>query len=181
MYAYLLVAVVVLFTLYKYDLKEGFPDKTINEMEYKKGNGSTSSKSDQDINWSAYVLKSSIPTCPSNGGSALQFSGDPDFKNLENCYSKHKPQGGSLKMKDFIKCIYPEFKDSEPAKVPTAPSRSTTAATSDDYGISEFFDDTKDFVKDNLVYVVIGVSIIIAAIIVASMASSSSLPVVQAY
>ena len=183
MYAYLLVAVVVLFTLYKYDLKEGFPDKTINEMEYKKGNGSTSSKSDQGINWSAYVLKSSIPTCPSNGGSALQFSGDPDFKNLENCYSKHKPQGGSLKMKDFIKCIYPEFKDSEPAKVPTTQTKSTTATTSGksaDSGISEFFEDAKDFVKDNLVYVVIGVSIIIAAIIVSSM-SSSSIPVAQAY
>ena len=86
-------------------------------------------------------------------------------------------------MKDFIKCIYPEFKDSKPAKVPTTQTKSTTAATgkSDDSGISEFFEDTKDFVKDNLVYVVIGVSIIIAAIIVASMASSSSLPVVQAY
>jgi len=182
MYAYLLVAVVVLFTLYKYDLKEGFSEKIIKDMDYKKSNGSKSGKSDQSINWSGYVLKSSIPPCPSNGGSALQFSGDPDFKNIENCYSKHKPQGGSLKMKDFIKCIYPEFKDSEPAKVPTTQTKntSTTAAKSDDFGISEFFEDAKDFVKDNLIYVVIGVSIIIAAIIVSSM-SSSSIPVAQAY
>jgi len=183
MYTYLLVAVVILFTLYKYDLKEGLKDVPVDFdgskviLSRKQAN---SSKSDQSINWSGYVLKSSIPACPSNGDNALQFSGDPDFKNIESCYSKHKPQGGALKMKDFIKCVYPEFKDSEPAKVPTASSKSTSAATSDGGGISGFFEDTKDFVKDNLVYVVIGVSIIIAAIIVASMASSS-IPVAQAY
>ena len=128
MYAYLLVAVVVLFTFYKYDLKEGLavevlPNQIIADMALKAGGSSKSPKSDQNINWSGYVLKSSIPPCPSNGGSALQFSGDSDFKNIENCYSKHKPQGGALKMKDFIKCIYPEFKDSAPAKVPTTQTK----------------------------------------------------------
>ena len=186
MYTYLLVAVVVLFALYKYDVKQLLDVQVTDDVKQKiklaklnrlanqKGGGKGNKS---DIDYSKYVLKSSIPPCAANGADALQFSGDANFKSIESCYSKHKPQGGALKMKDFIKCIYPEFNDSQPAKVPTSTTPPATQKKNgedeDSFDLGESFDEIKDFVKDNLIYVVIGVSIIIAAIIISGSSGSS--------
>jgi len=180
MYTYVLVAVVLLFAFYKYDLKETMDvqvtdkDKiTLDKLKKLSEKGGKSKDSKVIGDWSKYVLKSSIPPCPTEGSDALQFSGDPQFKGIEDCYSKNKPQGGALKIKDFVKCVYPAFTDSKPATVPTVQTKKKEEKKDDSFDFKELWEDIKDFVKDNLIYLVIGVSIIIAALIVAGNRTSS--------
>ena len=142
MYAYLLVAVVILFALFKYDIKELLKvqvgDKVSDTMELKgtgsgAGGASGGGAGGTDPDWSKFVLKSSIAACPKSGAGAdaLQFSSDSDFKSIEDCYSKNKPPGADLKWRDFVKCINNKHPTAcpKPGKITVPMSGSTNTNT----------------------------------------------------
>lgn len=197
MYAYLLAAVVILFTFYKYDLKEGNSSITIG-----KGAGAVTlplnptqkckTNSIGKCDYSKYVLKSSIKSCGAQIGSGTAGatqSGDRDFKKISDCYDSHKSvaeaAGKKLNYGEFVTCIWPEFSNNyrsvnkikEEEKIKTsildaAKKNKPKSSSSSDLG--ETFEDVKYYVKENMLYFVIGISIIVAAIVVSQMGKGSS-------
>ena len=117
------------------------------------------------LDLSPYVLKSSIPPCAHKGDVESPFATDEFYSNFESCYQSYRPVGIG-NQKDFLECL--GFDDAYKATKPSVPFVSSAAtgkaATKKPDNV---FEDMGDFVKGNLVYIVIGASVVISAMIVA--------------
>jgi hypothetical protein len=117
-----------------------------------------------EIDLSAYVLKSSIPPCAAGAAVESPFATDEFYSNFESCYQSYRPVGLG-NQKDFLECL--GFDDAYKATKPAVPFVSSATAQKLKKKPDNVFEDIGDFVKDNLVYIVIGGSVVISAIIVA--------------
>jgi len=190
MYTYLLVLLVVLFTLHKFDFKEGLDVEVVDEKNIKLTGPQESKKSPDlsKLDWSQYVLKSSIPTqIPKSG--ALIYSSDEDFQYIEDCYSRNKPSGDSLKWKDFVGCLTEKHSEacpkSDPKHKASVPHSGTTKNNKDntenskDSGtvkedIKKLYNNIKTFISSqNENYIYIGIAVVIMIIVLVLFAYSS--------
>jgi len=133
----------------------------------------TVGKSTTEIDLSAYVLKSAIPPCASGGPVESPFATDEFYSSFEKCYQSYRPVGVGNR-KEFLQCL--GFNDAYKATKPQVPMvNSTTQKQKKE--VNNVFEDMGDFVKGNLVYIVIGASVVISAMLVADKFKGKSVSV----